>query len=261
MNQMFWAGTICWVICSVVGLSFAYITRDKMTKSGVLWKGLASLSITIYAFVLAVLSGPISEASGLFIVGLLTATFGDSLMGYLQYRQQGSAEGLSEVIVNQERNIWRVGVGVVAVSFIVSYFIQMVAFIKGLAKLVEPADYVVPFIVFFMLPPLFTVIGGILARFRVPEVSTSIFVVGVFYVVLTGALFASASVYSYALFPMDANHAIFIEAGAVIFFLSMLFVLIRYSNPQKYESRLNRFMSRLLTFFGRMILAGCAFMF
>lgn len=263
MTPMFWAGTFCWIVSGLLVIWYIYIAHDKMTPTGVILKGLMSLSVVGYGVVLAFMNGHISGPTWLYLIGMLFAVVGDVTIGAIQCTKEGgTVSELSAKVVSQEKlNHYQVVLGIGGILFIVAYFLQMAAFIKGLAKLTDPTNSVVAFLFMALLPLLFTVISGILAHFRIPEVSTSIFIIGVFYILLQSTLFASASVFSFALFSTDPNHAVFTMVGAVLFFLSMLFFLMRYANPEKYDTRVNREVGRLLTFLGRMILAGCAFMF
>ncbi len=261
MGQLFWVGLLCWAISGAIGIVFAYISRNGLTKAGVVWKGLASLAITMYAVVLAYLSLPMSSATQLFIAGLGFSTLGDILMGYLQYKKEGDVRSLANMVVDKELNGWTVGVAVTGVLFIISFFLQMVAFLKALGSIADPADYVIPFLVFFLLPPTLAATGAVLARLRALDVASAMFIIGLFYVLILSGLFASAYVYSFALLSIDMKHAIFIQAGAIIYLLSVLFVLVRYENPEKFDTKDARIWSRVLTYLGRMILAGCAFMF
>lgn len=263
MSSLFLTGSLCWVITAVLGLLFLWKSWDGMTVAGVVFKGLTAFAIVCYAIVLIVLSGNRSEAATIFVVGLSLTSLGDVLMAVLQQRTGGKTQSLTEAVEGIDKGFTGAtfGIGIIAILFIISYFLQMVAFIKGLSAKVVASDYIIPFLLFFFLPPIFTTVGGQLARFRVPEVSPNVFIIGVFYIILTSALFAASAVFSFAMFQEDPNHASYILVGAIFFFLSTLFVLLRYSNPERFESNSMKSFSRVVTYFGRMMLAGCAFLF
>lgn len=257
------AGSICWAIDIALGLLFQFVSWNKMDWKGVALKGATSLGITAYAIVLIVMGGRASEAAALFVSGLLLCSLGDILIGAVQTKDDGRSSAILDSVEGVEKKVDLsfVIVCLAGVTYIISYFLQMVGFVKGLSLRADPADYIIAFLVFFLVPPLFTAIGGLLSRFRIPEVPTNAFIIGVFYILLTSALFASTAVFAFSMFQEDQNHATFILIGAILYFLSILFILLRYSNPEKYESRAMRTFSRVLTFGGRMILAGCAFLF
>lgn len=259
MSQLFWAGTGCWVICCLLGSLFQYESRNKMTLKGMILKAVAAFSVVGYALTLIILFGKFSDASINFVVGLLLVTIGDTFVAYLEYKGDGTSDSVIQAVKGNNRK-GQVFLCATGVLYILSYFLQMVAFIKGIAQFAHPTDYVVPFIVLFFLPPIFTVLGGLLSKFRVPDIELYVFIIGIFYILLTSALFAAASVFAFSLFTTDPIHAALIFFGAVVFFLSMLMVELRYANSSKYEGKVMRMASRLLTFLGRMILAGCAFL-
>lgn len=260
MISMRFAGTLCWVIASIFALGFQYEAQDKVTRRGVLLKCLTSFSIAAYAIVLIAMHGEYSQAARLFAEGLILAAVGDVIVGMLQASSDGTPHTLLEV-KEGKFNIKLLGLEVAGVVFIVSYFFQMVAFLKALASQSNITQYIGPYILFFLLPPIFAIIGGTLSKFRIPETDTGVFIIGVFYILLTSALFSAASIFSFYLFQKDPAHASFIFLGAVLFFLSMLFVSLRYSHPERYDNKWMRLFSRVLTFLGRMTLAGCAFLF
>ena len=260
MISMRFAGTLCWVITGFFETAFLYETQDHMTRLGIVLKTLTSLGELAYAIVLIALFGQLSDAAKLFVAGLALIVVGDLLLAIVQERNGGSTEGFLKK-AEGGFNASRFGIGVAGVLFIVAYFLQLVAFIKGLSARDEATNYVMPFLVFFLLPPMFTYVTAILAKFRVPDVATNIFIIGVFYILLTSALFSSSAVFSFSVFQEDPKHASWIFLGAMFFFLSTLFVLLRYCLPSRFDTKTMRATSRVLTFFGRMILAGCAFMF
>lgn len=259
MISLFFAGTICWVIACIFGIAFQYETYERMSWRGVGLKALAASSVVAYAVTLIVIYGKPTEASTLFTVGLVLVTLGDILVAGLEASGTGDNSSLHEAM-GSRAPVRAVTLGITGVLFIVAYFLQMVAFLKAIASYAVITDYVGLFIMFFFVPPLFTAIGGLLSRFKIPETSTNIFIIGVFYILLTSALFAAGAIFAFSLVRDDPLHAGWVSLGNLLFFLSMLMVALRYSNPEKYESVPMRIASRLLTFLGRMILAGCAYL-
>ena len=49
--------------------------------------------------------------------------------------------------------------------------------------------------------------------------------------------------------------------GTSFFFLSIAFILVRYMSQKHFENQALRYASRVVTFLGKMTLAGCAFLF
>ncbi|MBQ8062760.1 MAG: hypothetical protein IJ720_00515 [Clostridia bacterium] len=259
MISLFFAGTICWVVAGIFGIAFQYETYERMSWKGVTLKALSSFGIFVYALVLILLYGNPTEAAILFTVGLVLESLGDTLVAGLEASGDGNNSSLHKDLVSRTRGRI-ILLGVTGVLFICAYFLQMVAFLKSIASYAVVTNYVGLFLIFFFVPPLFTTLGGMLSKFRVPETDTSVFIIGVFYILLTSALFASGTIFAFSLFPNDPIHAGWILLGTILFFLSMLMVSLRYASPEKYESIPMRITSRLLTFLGRMVLAGCAFL-
>lgn len=260
MISMSFAGTLCWIINAIFGIAFAAESNDGMTKRSVLLKGLVSFGIFVYAAVLILMAGEPSEASKLFTAGLFLIFVGDVMLALIQERTGGQSNGILKSLMGAA-DISRFGIGVAGVLFIVAYFMQMVAFIKGLSSRATASEYVMSFLAFFLLPLLLSFLAALFAKLRLPDVSTNAFIIGLFYVLLTSALFASASVFSFALFQEHPHHATWVFFGALLFFLSTLTVLLRYCDPDKFDSKLMRTSSRVMTFLARMSLAGCAFLF
>ena len=260
MDKMTLVGGICWLINIVLAALFAYDTRKTMTKRGILLKGLSSFGIIAYAVALIVMWGTTTEGARLFVIGMVLAAVGDILVALLQ-QTQGDESGFLQGTLSSEFNIARFGIGVAGVLFIVGYFFEMVAFIKGLGKIASPSDYVIPFILFFVLPPAVTVAGAPLTKIRIPNVSMNSFIIGLFYGLLATALYSSATTYALALSRFDINHAVFVFVGATFFYTSIVFILVRYMSPKHFENVKIRYASRLVTFLGKMTLAGCAFLF
>lgn len=264
MDLMFWAGTACWVIELVFLFWFLYECRDETTTKGFILKGGVSLNIVLYGALLIGIHNyqegtrP-SEASVLFMVGLLFTFLGDMGLATMQRGHGGSSKALFSELSSDQRNIQSLTIGVVGVLFIISFFFELVAFIKGIHGNVN--EYVVPFILMFLLPILFALIGGMLTKFRLPELSMNIFIIAVFFILLTSALFSAISVYAFWEYSSDPRHAAYIFVADALFALSVLMLCQRYSRPDLFDTRPMRAVSRMLNFLSRMMLAGCAFVF
>lgn len=262
MATMRFAGTIYWVVEMVLLLWYLYEARNTATRKGLVLKLLASFGIVGYACMLIVMSSqihaqPISRNSILFVLALLSTSLGDLVLGILPLKSEKR-----NVTGVYEQYAVSTGVKVGAISagvfFVGSFFFQMVVFIKGISG--ELSSQIVPFLMFFLLPPLFTFIGGLLSGFRVPDVSTEVFIIGVFYILLTSAVYAATSLYAFNFYAEDALHASFISIGGTLFFLSTLMLSLRYSRHERYDTPGMRTFARALNFLARMILAGCAFL-
>lgn len=264
MNVLFITGLLFWAIEVVALAWFLYECRDETTQKGYIIKGGAATNIVFYGFALVFLNHHVngvvpSQATLLFLAGLIFAFLGDMGLGTMQRRHGGSSKAMFTKISSQEMTIETLTAGVVGSLFIIAFFLQTMAFIKGIHGDVQ--QFAIPFLIFFLLPPLFTLVGGLLAQYKLPELSTKMFIIAVFFILLTSALFASAAVFSFWFYRIHPNHAIYVFAGAILFFLSVLMLLIRYTWPEKSDTRGMRAVSRTLNFLSRMILAGCAFLF
>jgi hypothetical protein len=264
MNLMIMAGSACWVMELITLGAFLSVCRDTTNLKGYILKGAASLMVILYGMTLILLytlyeGHPFSEASILFMVGLFFAFLGDMGIATMQLRHGGSSKSLFEKLSAEQMTIGGLTFAVVGVLFIISFFLEMVAFVKGIRGDIE--TYVTPFLLMFLVPILLTFVGGLLSQFKIPEVSTKIFTIAVFYILLTSALFASISVYSFWMYQYDPRHAAFVFSAGILFVLSVLLIALRYSRPDKYETRPIRFLARLLNYISRMMLAGCAFLF
>lgn len=260
MDPMFWAGTACWVFEGVALLWFLYECRDETTKKGYFLKGAVALNIIIYAVLLIIMNGdPFTRPQALFLVGLVFTFLGDMGLATMQLQHGGSSKAIFSRITADKVTIETLTAGVVGVLFIISFFFQLVAFLKGIHGDVQ--EFLIPFLIFFLLPPSLALVGGLMSQTRFSVLSTNVFIIALFYVLLSSAFFASASIYSFWLYREDPNHAIFVFSGAVMFSLSVLMIALRYSKPDRFETRSIRAVSRTLNYLARMILAGCAFLF
>ena len=97
-------------------------------------------------------------------------------------------------------------------------------------------------------------------RVTVTVSDIKVFIIGAFYFLLGSASFAASSVFAFSLFQTDVLHATWVFVGGILFLLALLLVELRYSRPQMYDNKPIRVVSRLFTFIGRMMLAGCAFL-
>lgn len=252
-------GTICWVIACFFGVLFQYECLDIMTKKGLVLKAVAASCVVGYAIVLIMMFGESSDAAIDFVVGLVLVTIGDILVALLELRGDATSGSLLNA-ASGGSNVERVILSLTGICFIVSYFFQMVAFIKGISRHDDVTEYVAPFLIFLLLPPVFTVLGGLLAKFRIPDTELKVFIIGAFYILLASALFSASSIFAFSLFQVDVMHATWIFFGSILFFLSLLTVELRYARPDMHDNKPMRVTSRLLTFLGRMILAGCAYL-
>lgn len=264
MNMMFTVGTVCWIMEIITLGAFLYVCRDTTDLKGYILKGAASTTILLYGLALILIHSreeghPVSEASVLFMTGLFFAFVGDMALATMQLRYDGSSKALFEKMSLDHVTIYNLTFGVVGVLFILSFFFELVAFVKGIHGNVQ--EYAVPFLLLSLLPILFTVIGGMLAQFRIPEVSTKIFIIMLFYILLTSALFGAIAVYAFWMYSQDPQHATFVSIADTLFALSVLMIALRYSRPDRFETRSFRALSRILNYMSRMMLAGCAFLF
>ena len=260
MSTMTMVGIVCWIIACTLGMLYQYETRNVMALRGMILKGLAAFSVVAYAIVLIAMFGHTTDASIDFVIGLVLVSIADVLIAYLEYIGNGSSESLLQA-ASGDSNAKRIILSFAGILFVISFFLQMVAFIKGISHYATPKDYVVTFAVFIFVPPIFTALGIIVSRFKIPEIDSRVFIIGAFFILLASALFAAASVFAFSMFPSDSTDATWVFFGNILFFLSILMVELRYANPRLYDIKSMRITSRLLTFLGRMILAGCAFLF
>ena len=264
MNLMITVGTVCWVVELIAMFAFLYLCRDTTDLKGYVLKGAMSIMIVLYGTALILIyhfheGHPVSEASALFMVGLFFSFLGDMGIATMQLRHGGSSKVLFGQLSAEKVTISSLTFGVVGVLFIISFFFELVAFVKGIHGDIH--NYITPFLLMFLLPLLFAFVGGLLAQFKIPEISTQIFIIALFYILPTRALFASMSIYAFWMYQYDPRHAGFVFTAGVLFMLSVLLLALRYSRPDKYETRPIRFLARLLNFISRMMMAGCAFLF
>ena len=259
MNPMFIVGTICWFVASFFGVLYQYECQDRISKKGIVLKALSASCIVAYAIVLIVMFGKSTDAAYNFAAGLVMITIADTLVAYLEY----TGEGTSRTVVraasgNSSKD--RILLCVIGILFVVSYFLEVVAFIKGISHHADVSDYIAPFLIFFLLPPIFTGVGALLSKFRIPDAELRVFIIGAFYILLASALFSASTIFALSLFRVDVMHATWILFGSIIFFLSLLLVELRYARPEMHDKKPMRIISRLMQFLGRMILAGCAYL-
>lgn len=264
MNLMIAVGTACWVVELIMLFAFLYVCRDTTDMKGYILKGGASLMTIIYGMALILIytlyeGHAFSDASLLCLVGLFFAFLGDMGIATMQLRHGGSSKALFSQLSADKMSIGGLTFVVVGILFICSFFFEMVGFIKGIHGNVQ--GYITPFLLMFLLPILFTFVGGLLAQFKIPEISTNVFIIAVFYILLLSALFASISVYAFWMYGHDPRHATFVFTAGILLALSVLMIALRYSRPDKYETRGIRFLARLLNYLSRMMIAGCAFLF
>ncbi len=266
MNTMFLAGTGFWVIELIALFWFLYECRDDTTKKGYILKGAVSSNILFYGTTLVLLyrhftGEPVSRGAMLFLIGLFFAFLGDMGLATMQRTHGGSSKAIFLKISSEHVTAETLTAGVVGVLFIISFFFQTVAFLNGIHGDIQ--RFGLPFLLFFLIPPVFALVAGSLlaAQQKVPEVSTNIFIIAVFFILLTSALFASASIYSFWVWPDYPNHAIFVFMGVAVFGLSLFMLAMRYLWPNRFDTRAIRGASRLLNYIARMIIAGCAFLF
>lgn len=259
MNMMFTVGTVCWVISCFLGGLYQFESLNKMTRKGMVLKGAAAFSVGVYAVVLIAMFGQTSDAAVLFVIGLILVSIADILIAYLESIGDGSSESIF-LTVTGGSNGKRTILCVAGALYIFSFFLQLVAFIKGLSHYDATTEYVMPFIIFFFLPLFITVLGGALARFKVADTDMKVFIVGAFYILLSSALFSAAAVFAFALFQIDVRHGTWVIFGSTLHAFGIMSVLLRYAKPGLYDNKAIRFTSRMILFLGRMTLAGCAFL-
>ncbi|MBO4383378.1 MAG: hypothetical protein J5847_04715 [Clostridia bacterium] len=265
MNVMFWYGTVCWIFELAVLFWFLYECRDETTKKGYILKGAASSNILIYGTVLTALYAHTSHTAPsrgaiLFLIGMLFAFLGDMGLATMQRKHGGSSKVIFSKIASERVTVETLTAGIVGVLFIISFFFQTIAFLRGIHGDIQ--QFAVPFLVLFLLPPVFgAVLTNILmTQSKMTPVSTNIFIIGIFFALLLSALFAAAAVYSFWVWQEHPNHAIYVFSGALLLFLSVDVLLARYARPEKNDTRSLRAISRTLNFVARMMLAGCAFL-
>lgn len=252
-------GTICWFVACFFGVLYQYECQDRISKKGIVLKALSASCIVVYAIVLIVMFGKSTDAAFDFVAGLVMVTLGDILVAYLEYTGEGTSKTVVQA-ASGHSTVDRIILSVTGILFVVSYFFQVVAFIKGLSQYGDVTDYVAPFLIFILLPPIFTGLGGLLSKFRIPDADLRVFIIGAFYILLASALFSASTIFALSLFRVDVMHATWILFGSIIFFLSLLMVELRYVRPEMHDNKPMRIFSRLMTFLGRMILAGCAYL-
>ncbi len=259
MSMVNIVGLAWWVVACFFGVLYQWEGKDAMSRKGIILKGIAAFCVVGYAITLIAMFGNPSDASIDFVIGLVLVSLGDILVAYLEHVGDGTSKSLLDAIAGQSF-VKKIIISITGVLFIVSYFMQMVAFIKGISQYANATDFVVPFLICLVLPPVITVFGGILAKYRIPDTDLSVFIIGAFYILLASAHFAAATVFAISLSRTDALHSVWIIFGSFLFFLSLLTVELRIAKPAMHDTRIMRMTSRLLTFLGRMILAGCAFL-
>ena len=259
MTSMTLVGSICWVIACIIGTFYQYESRNVMTRKGMVLKGIAAFCVVAYAIVLIALFGQASDAAVLFVTGLVFVAIADILIAYLEYVGDGTTGSFLEA-VSSGSSKKRILLSVSMVLYVCSFFLQVVAFIKGLSHYAVTTDYVMPFIVFFSLPPILTALGMILSKFRIPETDMIVFIIAAFFILLSSALFAAGFVFALALFQTDVVHGTWVIFGSALYFLAIMSIELRYARPGMYDNKALRIASRLILFLGRMTLAGCAFL-
>ena len=266
MNVMFWAGLAFWVIELIALFWFLYECRDETTKKGYILKGAVSSNIVFYGAALTVLYSHFehvqpSRGALLFLIGTLFMFLGDMGFATMQRKHGGSSKAFFSKIATEHVTIETVTVGVVGSLFTIAFFFQTVAFLNGIRGDIQ--RFAVPFLVLFLIPVICIMVETtiLLSQKKMPEVSTNLFIIGVFFTLLTSALFASACMYSFWLWSAHPTHAILVFTGIAVFGLSLLMKALRYILPDKYDIGGVRTVSRFLNFTSRMMLAGCAFLF
>ncbi len=265
MNVMFWYGVVCWIFELVALFWFLYECRDETTKKGYVLKGAASSNILLYGTALVILSCRAarvqpSQGAVLFLVGMLFAFLGDMGLATMQRKHGGSSKVIFSKIASEHVTVETLTAGVVGVLFTISFFLQTVAFLKGIHGDIQ--QFAIPFLVLFLLPPVFgAVLTNILmTQSKMTPVSLNIFIIGIFFALVLSALFAAAAVYSFWVWAEHPNHAIYVFSGALLLGLSVDLLLARYARPEKNDTASLRAISRTLNFISRMMLAGCAFL-
>lgn len=266
MTVMFWVGSAFWAIELIALFWFLYECRDETTKKGYILKGAVSSNIVFYAAALIAMDSRISHTSPsrgalLFLIGTLFMFLGDMGFATMQRKHGGSSKAFFSKIATEHVTIETVTVGVVGSLFIIAFFFQTVAFLSSIQGDIQ--RYAIPFLVLFLIPVICLMLETtiLLSLKKMPEVSTNLFIIGVFFTLLMSALFASASMYSFWLWSVHPTHAIFVFTGIAVLGLSLLVKALRYILPDKYDDRPLRLVSRFLNFTSRMMLAGCAFLF
>lgn len=260
MTSMFAVGAVCWVIACAFGGAYQYECRDRMSRKGMVFKGIAAFCVVAYAIVLIAMFGQASNAAVHFVTGLVFVAIADILIAYLEYIGDGSSASILNVVSDSPNRKW-VLLSVSGILYICSFFLQIVAFLRGLSDYAVATDYVMPFTVFFIMPPILVlVVGAALLKFRLLETDMRVFIIGAFLVLLSSALFAAGFVFAMALFQSDVAHGTWVIFGSAVYFLSLLAIILRYTKPDYYENKILRIVSRMILFIARMTLAGCAFL-
>lgn len=266
MNVMFWVGSAFWVIEMIALFWFLYECRDITTKKGYVLKGAVSSNIVFYAAALIAMYSHFyhvspSRGAVLFLTGTVFMFLADMGLATMQRKHGGSSKEIFSKVATEHVTIETLTVGVVGSLFTIGFFFQTVAFLNGIRGDIQ--RFAIPFLVLFLIPATCLMLETtiLLSLKKMPEVSTRLFIVGLFFTLLMSALFASASIYSFWLWSAHPTHAIFVFTGIAVFGLSLLVKALRYVIPDKYDIRPVRFISRFLNFTSRMMLAGCAFLF
>ena len=255
------AGTICWALEIIVVLAYLYVGREKVSKQSLILKEIASAGPILYASLLINMSGHLSRGAAMFVGALVLYWLGDFVTAYLPMVHGGTIKSFYGETYREKGTGLTIWLGTGCIAIIVSYFMQMVVFLNRLRDAGELTQYAIFFLIIFLVPLLLIAIGLPLTGFEIPEVTTRLFIIGIFYALLTSALFATTIVFSAWFMQFDRNHALFIAMGGVTFLLSALIMGLRYSDFKKYDTKELRIISRSLIYLSRMILAGCAFLF
>lgn len=253
-------GSICWILEALLVLWFLYEGRDRVTTRSLTLKGLSSTMPVVYAGFLIHMFGRISTGSTLFLFALLLNLLGDVITGYLAYIQGGSISSAFKSAGDAGGSFY-VMILMGGSAFIASYFFEMIVFLRRIDEAGALQQYILLFLLLFLIPLIIAIITGVATSMRLPEISTQFFIIGVFYLIVTSALFASTVVFGAWFTPYDLRHAVFISLGGVTFLLSAILVGMRYLLPRQFDNRPIRYTSRSLHYLSYMILAGCAFLF
>lgn len=258
MNIMTIAGAICWLFEILAVAGHVYIGRNETTRTSLILKVVSAAGYVGYAAVLISLYEKITPGAITFLIALILAFLGDTIFGLLPYLFGGSLRRFYGMTEERPGGFFLVAF-LAFVSYIVSLFLEIIVFLGGMGS--DARQYVIFFIILFLIPIGLIILIGIISRYKIPDVPTQVFIVALFYILLISALFSATTLYGIWFGKIDYMHGMFIQLGAFLFMLAGVLHILRYSATDTYDTPVMRGINRVIYFTSQMILAGCAFLF
>ncbi len=252
------AGAICWLLEIIAVAGHVYTGRDQTTRQSFLLKVFSAAGYVAYAAVLISLYDKITPGAITFLIALILAFLGDTMFGLLPYAYGGSLRKFYGMTEERPAPFF-LAASLGFVAYIFSCFLEIVVFLRGMGT--DARQYVIFFIILFLIPIVLMFVLGLLSRYRLPDVPTQVFIVALFYALLISALFSATFLYGFWFSSMDYQHGLFIQLGAFLFMLAGILHILRYSATDTYDTPAMRAVSRVIYYMSQMILAGCAFLF